>query len=100
MTTKHTPLPWRVGRNSTDYCVFHGDEKFVADCDTSDDMEGTDEDIANAAIIVRAVNSHAALVDAVKTLSLVLKAACSDSRGAVADALEKADAALSLASEG
>ena len=59
---KHTPTPWRLGRNGTDYCVFFGDEKFVADCEASD----TDEDRANAAFIVRAVNSHQALVDALK----------------------------------
>ena len=58
----HTKTPWRIGRNGADYCVFAGDEKFIADCDRSDDMDGSPEDIANAAFIVRAVNSHAALV--------------------------------------
>ena len=63
MKPAHTPLPWRLGRNGADCLIFKGEHKFVADCDSADeDSDGTDEDRANAAFIVRAVNSHAALV--------------------------------------
>ena len=65
MTAKHSPPPWRVGRNLADYCVFSG-ENFIADCDTSSDGEGTETDRANAAFIVRAANSHHALVEALQ----------------------------------
>ena len=67
--TKHTPTPWRLGRNGVDFMIFQGEDKFVADCESTDEnCDGTDEDCANAAFIVRAVNSHQPLVDALDTI--------------------------------
>ena len=97
---KHTPTPWRIGRNGTDYCVFAGEDGLVADCDTSDDACGNKTDIANAAFIVRACNSHQALVDALKDLRgrflLVCENAGHSSKHALA-AMAQADTALKLA---
>ncbi len=92
----HTKTPWRIGRNGADYCVFAGDEKFIADCDRSDDMDGSPEDIANAAFIVRAANSHDALVEALKKTVSVVTGDIMSKSGLI-DALESARAALALA---
>lgn len=98
---KHIKTPWRLGRNGTDYCIFEGDENLIADCDTSDDLDGTLSDRANAAFIVRSVNSHYALVKMLKDLRLaiemnaIVNANCEpDNLGVV---IEQIDEALKLA---
>lgn len=63
-----TPLPWKTGRwksGETDSSIFGGG-CFIATIATSAADPGENE--ANAALIVRAVNSHAALVQALQEL--------------------------------
>lgn len=61
MSEKHTPLPWHVPQDD-DAFVMAGSsrERFVACCQSRHRPE--EEDAANAALIVRAVNSHHALL--------------------------------------
>ena len=62
-TTKHTPTPWKVHPDVPNQIVTDGTEEFfVADLDTGD----IDEDNANAAFIVRAVNSYEKLLAILK----------------------------------
>ena len=68
METKHTPGPWR----SKDSTQVYSSGRHIADCG-SRNPEGLPrhiglEDAANAAFIVRACNSHDALVAALKDL--------------------------------
>lgn len=66
---KHTPVPWRVGYERMDgynFCkivaLSHKNakkERYIATVDISNDK-------SNATFIVRAVNAHEALVEAVK----------------------------------
>ena len=108
--TKHAPLPWRVGSNGTDYCVFAGDE-FVAHCDNSDNGDGTETDRATAAFIVRAANSHDALVAELRIALLFVEDELQHRRASglpdddeylkvPSDILERIDAALKLAESG
>ena len=63
-TTGHTPLPWQVGFSFKD--KIYTDSRRIADCHDDDPCPSvtTEEEQANAARIVRAVNAHDALVDA------------------------------------
>jgi hypothetical protein len=64
MTDTHTPLPWRISQERNRTIIFGGTGRgaqWVAIIATTDDP---DTDAANAAFIVRAVNSHAALLAA------------------------------------
>lgn len=66
--TKHTPTPWYLADD--DDCRICCPEEDVCTADTHRDEYSPDEDeaIANAAFIVRAVNSHDALVEALQSL--------------------------------
>lgn len=96
----HTPTPWAVGRSldglpcvdaptesscTLEICTVWGTEK---------DMIVNDECGANAAFIVRACNSHEALVEACQELLQELV-----DRGIVLPANDRARAALKLAGE-
>lgn len=65
MTTQHTPTPWHVESDIEIWCDTGG---FVAMTMTAEQAVGTAEDYANAAFIVRAVNAHAALVEALEAV--------------------------------
>lgn len=78
----HTPLPWEVGGTGSGWLWITGpdkDESVI--CDIVNRMlraDPTEEDIANAELIVRAVNSHDVLVVALKTVETIFNkgAAC------------------------
>lgn len=95
MTTKHTPTPWQVTEGSQSaHCCF-GNSIIGSDCspvcETITSFSGQDElEKANAAFIVRAVNSHDTLVDALKNARIALS-------GPKSPLLERIDAALAQA---
>lgn len=60
---KHTPTPWEVSRtHSADWIVAAGE--LIAICEETNEQKTSA--IANAAFIVRAVNSHEDLLGALK----------------------------------
>ena len=63
----HTPLPWRNPEGSVSIFSGQGYNR-VKVCDTSQHAKIADSAVANAQLIVRAVNSHAALVSACERL--------------------------------
>lgn len=66
--TKHTALPWRIGVRQPDSCKFIYDAKGgeVANCDMLTNF--ADDNLANAAFIVRACNAHDELVAVIEAL--------------------------------
>jgi hypothetical protein len=69
MTTKHTAGPWRVGdRQPDNHAVNILDTRGFLTAQARAAGAGWTEAKANAALIVRAVNSHDAMVEAVKNL--------------------------------
>jgi acetone carboxylase gamma subunit len=86
----HTPLPWEA----EDVDIFAADCDFhtVATCECNHTCRDEDEQAANAALIVRAVNSHHALVAALQSL-----AADAKWQNAPDDLLKAARAALAAA---
>lgn len=70
--TKHTPTPWHAVENSWSHTGIYAGHKEVAGLDIYDEAtEENQEDhealmAANAAFIVRAVNSHEQLVAALR----------------------------------
>jgi hypothetical protein len=65
---KHTPLPWRLGIKDSD-CIIGKDDLIVA-WSRFPQVREIESNIANAAYIVKAVNNHEALRDALETLML------------------------------
>lgn len=67
---KHTPTPWRVAERW--HVITDDNGQWLADTVTVQRLN--EEEAANAAFIVRAVNSHNALVDALRdALGLILE---------------------------
>jgi hypothetical protein len=104
MEAKHTPTPWRVidnepgnGYGSMDIAPLLIEGEFFAVAAIIGDVARIDPQ-ANAAYIVRACNSHAALVEALKACAGVLSGE-GMSKSSLVDALEKTRAALALAGE-
>lgn len=67
MTTEHTPLPWRLGYSPLN--VEWASDRIVCSMAGASAARETDfiaEQHANAALIVRAVNSHHELVEALE----------------------------------
>lgn len=63
----HTPLPWRLGAFGV--LIEAGDEagrRFIAHCGT--EPNSGDANVPNAAFIVRAVNCHADMLEALKAV--------------------------------
>lgn len=91
--TEHTPTPWRLGRRSAydALTVIETADDYIADCT---DMIGSERDEANAAYIVKAVNSYAAMVEALHALGMV--ALQTDEYSRNADLREAVDNALAL----
>lgn len=58
----HTPTPWHINGEA-----IESDHKWVASAG-SNGINDEDEDMVNAAFIVRAVNSHEALLQAAKAI--------------------------------
>jgi hypothetical protein len=93
MSNPHTPLPWRV------FGIKNADtgEHFYVACSPSDKPGALASGLskANAALIVRAVNSHAVLVEALQKLLDEYDAwDCYNDNGFTAETLELARAAL------
>lgn len=60
--SKHTPTPWQARENG----IYNGPELIATTSTERNNYE------ANAAFVVRAVNSHAALVDALQDVGRLL----------------------------
>ena len=75
MSTKHTPTPWRTrsGKEAPDdLIVFDKNGYSICDCAPGTPEMRWETGIANAAFIVLAVNSHAALVEALRSCARIL----------------------------
>ena len=73
---KHTPLPWKT--HAVDDCsIVNNDGNFAASTfiDADDYEENHERREADAALIVQAVNSHAALTEAVRDMIEALETA-------------------------
>lgn len=103
MSTKHTPTPWAVtpiGQGTNDFCIHAAGIPWqLAYLAANSQIDWPVE--ANAAFIVRAVNSHDDLVAALKEARSMLKVVsideAEDYRQSWERGLAKIDAALSVA---
>lgn len=103
----HTPVPWRAGTEFT-FVIAGRDDDPIPIADTDYDIASPDYETAkaNAAFIVRAVNSHAALVSALRDAEFLLRKVSINWKeaGSMVDSFkrsaEDARAALSAATEG
>lgn len=68
-TTKHTPTPWAY--DSATNQIRNEQREVIADLDYSGQLAVTDQ--ANAAFIVKAVNSHGQLLAALRDANELLK---------------------------
>ena len=77
--TKHTPTPWAAGGS-----VIEREGETIAQAFR---MTGCpiDQPVVNAAFIVRAVNSYAPLVEALRKIACVTPGSVADERAAVGD---------------
>lgn len=62
-TPENSPLPWRTNRHGD---LLDSEGKIIY-------LDGTDKEIANARLIIRAVNSHAQLLAAAKWAATVIE---------------------------
>lgn len=62
-TTQHTPTPWIYDRVTSQ--IWDDEKRAIVDMDYGDLLPDTD--VANAAFIVKAVNSHEHLLEGLKT---------------------------------
>lgn len=60
---KHTKTPWHESFNEIGTNIFNNDGQLIADCHTTGNFK---IDEANAKFIVKAVNSHKALLESTK----------------------------------
>jgi hypothetical protein len=70
MTQKHTETPWTLGKGTVR--IRNAENVLVAECYTTGNSiryPGKEEREANAEFIVRACNSHAKLVEALKAIA-------------------------------
>lgn len=63
---KATPRPWRIGQDPIIIESDHADFVAMTLPDPALGWDGTEEDYANARLIVRAVNAHDELVEATR----------------------------------
>lgn len=101
----HSPLPWKV--EEVGVSSLGPDGEAVCEVFTADGYQRVAESLSagDAALIVRAVNSHAELVEAAHNAVGVLMACCVpaggvDDRAAIWDAENLLRSALSRATEG
>ena len=97
--TKHSPLPWKVGDGAVSgwVAITDANNDQIVDVNYSDGMDEPTffPEQANAELIVRSVNSHDALVEALKDLIRQLP---NDERLADFN-LDRAEAALAEAEQ-
>jgi len=105
MTTQPTPTPWKASGHKT---VLRGPgfqtvtyigrgAEIIAQCWTPENGD-TDQLLANAAIIERAVNSHADLVNALARVKFALSGPVGENFAAlIPDTVKAIDAALAKA---
>lgn len=102
MSTNHTPLPWRIVPIGGERYI-ESDAGFVCDMQRNDRPDAASCHMADedSAFIVRACNSHEALINA---LELVVKLIDEDvirvresERNQLIECLEKANVAIALA---
>lgn len=100
---KHTPTPWtcQLGDNKFmdkfgQNIIKSGDEWVALVCDFNRHGRDAERD-ANATLVIRAVNSHAALVVALRTMLAHADDACGS---CLHESHDKARAALALAEGG
>lgn len=92
----NTPTPWKASKND-EFCIVESvNRKLIADASGHIDMTD-DEAEANAALIVRAVNSHQSLIDALEWY--VKHDDSGENDGYYIAGLNAAKAALALAKE-
>lgn len=91
---KHTPLPWNWNQVYRDVIEISGPHCAAS---ISFDVRDTEECKANAELIVRAVNSHAALVAALQTLINLHEGIDHGGNGIEPSDWDQARAALALA---
>lgn len=92
----HTPLPWSIDKTDQLTMIVDSKKDVVAALSTIDLKGRPEEEMANAAFIVKAVNSHDALVEALRQARIALTPHVfidDDAR----QARNKADEALKLA---
>jgi len=65
--TKHTPTPWKAIGNG--YTIVHREDTAIVANVAGGNSGTAGEALHNAAFIVRAVNSHAALVESLEYIS-------------------------------
>lgn len=65
--TEHTPTPWRNDQKPDALIVCDAEGGSIADCAPPGPWMGHKTALANAAFIVRACNSHDALVEYVRS---------------------------------
>lgn len=99
-TVTPSPLPWSVGWNGPQCRIFSdSSDKVIPVCEIYDyHSDGKMTACANAELIVRAVNSHEALIDALLEALPYVEDALDDKcfkKGAVAKSVAKIRAALS-----
>lgn len=74
-TTGHSPTPW----SRDDHLIFGQENIHIADCLSAQPYSSArpySTDTANASLIVRAVNSHSALVKALRKAALSMHCQC------------------------
>ena len=92
---QHTPTPWHQVDN-TGALVIDLNGNVMAHCAVQDELPMTERQ-ANAAFIVRAVNSHEELIEALKEVTEWLAASCTTSDGAQTEAIKQANSAIARA---
>lgn len=96
-TTKHTPLPWEYRAASRGITTTMQQGAYSVICRMAESAGiNAEERAANAAFIVKAVNSHQALVDALEAL---MECAGGQYSPGYDEAFDKATAALELAKD-
>lgn len=74
-TPKHTRGPWRLGvcRPNSYKFIYGADGSAIADCDFI--INASDVNLANAKLIVRAVNSHAEMLTLLERARITIQKA-------------------------
>jgi hypothetical protein len=87
----HTPTPWLLGNDRE--TIIATDDDIVVDCG----IRRAEEAEANAAFIIRAVNCHEELLDAVKCLRQHLALFCTPSDSVAAEIFNLVDGVIAKA---
>lgn len=100
MTTQHSPLPWSTRKDSVSDYLFDNEGNYLGH--TGSMKNTSEQNTQNAQFIVTAVNSHAALVEALDNARKAMEMArqCGQFPDFCLEAIADARAALSLAKGG